>query len=100
MDPGEYHHWLCRGGLWEESVLLAQWRACLVVTEGSRFVSFDLLFFHFWTLGNCVSRRLIALAKQNRNRLTVLLRCHLRTSNRDRSRIRLILRQALRVGVC
>ena len=31
MGRGEYHHWLCRGGLWEESVLLAQWRVRLVV---------------------------------------------------------------------
>ena len=30
MDPGENPHWLCRGGLWEESV---QWRVCLVATE-------------------------------------------------------------------
>ena len=78
MDPGECHHRLCRGGLWEESVLLAPWRVRLVVTEGSSIDSSDLLFCHFWTHGNCASRRLIALAKLNRNRSTVLLRCHRR----------------------
>ena len=49
MDPGKYRHWLCRGDLLEESVLLAQWRAYRVVTEGSCFDSFDLL---LWTHGN------------------------------------------------